>query len=71
MKATREQCLAMASNVGLTPHENDEVTQRILERLVHLAQQFTLDQLRAIGGIEIRWRDGTSESLYRVPETLE
>ena len=42
-----------------------------VEALVHLAQRFERDRLRAIGGIEIRWRDGASESLYRIPETLE
>ena len=73
MKATREQVLAMAREAANAAkiYIHEEGDAEFLERLVHLAQRFERDRLRAIGGIEIRWRDGASESLYRIPETLE
>ena len=73
MKATREQVLALAREAANAAkiYIHEEGDAEFLERLVHLAQRFERDRLRAIGGIEIRWRDGASESLYRIPETLE
>lgn len=74
MKATRDQCLELAREArtpAQTPAEWIGFTYEDIERLVHLAQRFERDRLRANGGIEIRWRDGASESLYRIPETLE
>lgn len=73
MNATREQVAALAKEAANAAkiYIHEEGDAEFLERLVHLAQKFERDRLRAIGGIEIRWRDGASESLYRIPETLE
>lgn len=48
MKATREQCLEMAIKT-LGPSITDGIEGWQAEALVHLAQQFTLDQIRAKG----------------------
>lgn len=68
MKATREQVLAMAKEAfDLIEGDDDLNCHAELEALVHLAQQFTLDQLRADGG-EVYVGE---VPYYRVPETLE
>ncbi len=59
MKATREQCLAMAKEVYGEFKVGERQAQDI-EAFAHKVQQFTLDQLRAQGAVA--WKDtcGTS-----------
>ncbi len=68
MKATREQVLAMAREAfDLIEGDDDLNCHAEREALVHLAQQFTLDQLRKRGAdyyIE-------ATPLFILPETLE
>lgn len=64
MKATREQVLAMAREIYGFINTTEEQLANI-ERLVHLAQQFTLDQLRAQGA------NLGFGCIARIPETLE
>ncbi len=85
MKATREQVAALAKEAANAAkiYIHEEGDAEFLERLVHLAQQFTLDQLRAHGAVAIVHERvgikplGTGpfvqhgDSLYRIPETLE
>lgn len=85
MKATREQVAALAKESANAAkiYIHEEGDAEFLERLVHLAQQFTLDQLRAHGAVAIVHERvgikplGTGpfvqhgDSLYRIPETLE
>lgn len=66
MKATREQCLAMAMESGLFAKLR-ECEPEAWVTLVHLAQQFTLDQLRCDGG-EIYVGE---VPYWRIPETLK
>lgn len=68
MKATREQCLAMSEEA----FDGAKSIAEYVERLVHLAQQFTLDQLRAQKP-DFAILDGESKThlLYNIPETLE
>ena len=71
MKATREQVLAMAREAANAAkiYIHEEGDAEFLERLVHLAQQFTLDQLRAQGqrvymaGSYAKFLDGTSDHI--------
>lgn len=87
MKATKEQVEALAIDAGFFtwPMMSKTARERV-ETLVHLAQQFTLDQLRSQGvtawmfkGAILRDAEyppstfaGTNaEPLYRIPETLE
>lgn len=97
MKATREQVQAMMRQAAKSHPDYDPVLDTdeafaevkddpgnaFFEALVHLAQQFTLDQLRAHGAVAIVHERvgikplGTGpfvqhgDSLYRIPETLE
>lgn len=64
MKATREQVLAMAREAGLVEtYDLNSPFAELLEALVHLAQQFTLDQIRLSTPI--------AGKFYHIPETLE
>ena len=69
MKAPREQCLTMAKEAGLDGYGTP---LQAIETLVHLAQQFTLDQLRAQKP-DFAILDGESKThlLHNIPETLE
>lgn len=66
MKATREQVLAMAEEAGFLSHQLSAYEVK-LDALVHLAQQFTLDQLRADGAV----CRVAGIPVHFVPETLE
>jgi hypothetical protein len=85
MKANRDQCVDMARQVGVIGLGDWLVDGNKLEALVHLAQQFTLDQLIAQGAVA--WTDPTHTyvapatvstvfgshtiPLHRIPETLK
>lgn len=83
MKATREQCFAMAGrSKGRLMHDENQhelicFTPEQLEAFAHKVQQFTLDQLREQGAAltikqpKYDMREPKTESLYRIPETLE
>jgi hypothetical protein len=71
MKATREQVLEMAKKAGFLKREI-ELQRASIEYLVELAQQFTLDQLRAQEPYCIDREYGVGDiELHRIPETLE
>lgn len=63
MKATREQVELLAIQSGLTSEGGWLSDANCVERLVHLAQQFTLDQIRLSTPI--------AGKFYHIPETLE
>jgi hypothetical protein len=67
MKATREQCVDMARQVGVIGLGDWLVDGNKLEALVHLAQQFTLDQIKASGSVGVHFDMPT----YTLPETLK
>jgi len=86
MKATREQCLAMAKEAKIDEWHgtDDPAFLKALKTLVHLAQQFTLDQLMAQKAFAYASKDAdctdcitwfeTEENyvaLHAIPETLE
>jgi hypothetical protein len=72
MKATREQCEQLAKVAGVISDNDWLMEDSCLANLVHLAQQFTLDQLRAQEPYCIDREYGSGDiELHRIPETLE
>ncbi len=69
MKATKEQVLAMAMEAFELIEGDDINCHAELKTLVHLAQQFTLDQIRDQGMADVD--TSTGQPLYHIPETLE
>lgn len=78
MKATREQVTEMLKQAGMFEPGWWLVDGNKYEALVHLAQQFTLDQLRrgevihiAVTGRGLNGNQIENCPFYKVPETLE
>jgi len=79
MNATREHVLAMAKDAGATIYAdtiivNGKDADDFVSSLVHLAQQFMLDQLRATchkKWVYARVNSEQPEEYFALPETLE